>query len=397
MSAAEDNLAQFPSVETFARRASKYRVEDFDTLEPAEMQSRVKGLWPAIGVVFVGGPSMSGKSFWTLDALARICREEPVLGRKSKAAGVLYIASEGASGVRNRIAGLRSRIGKLNGGFGFIGQAPDLTDPEDVAALRDTIAEVQAERTAAGLPLGVVAIDTLSASIPGADENSAKDMSPVLHALQSMATDLGLLVVVIAHTGKDEGRGLRGWSGLLANADGLIMLESPDGSTRIGNIVKVKDGEAGERFAFSLERVVVGFDEDGDEITTCVINPEDAPAKPKVGRKPTAAQADADILKTAFNLIFPDQSAEIHAPGANGAKGVHLGDLRTEALKIGLGPEKPDLAGMDEKEARAARKAWLDHRNKAFDRAKKNLMATGRYRIANEWIWEVDRNKGESA
>jgi hypothetical protein len=397
MNAAEDNLARFPGVETFARSLSKYTVEDFDTLEPAAMQSRVKGLWPAVGLVFVGGPSMSGKSFWTLDALARVCRGDPVLGHKSKAAGCLYIAAEGASGVRNRIAGLRSRIGKLDGGFGFIGQAPNLTDPEDVATLRDTIMEVQAERLAAGLPLGVVAIDTLSASIPGADENSAKDMSLVLHALQSMAADLGLLVVVIAHTGKDEGRGLRGWSGLLANADGLVMLESPDGSTRAGNIVKVKDGEAGQRFAFSLERVVVGFDEDGDEITTCVINPEDAPAKPKAGRKPTAAQADADILKTAFNRILANKGSDITAPGANGANGVHLPDLRTEALKNGLGPEKPDLTGMDEKQARTARKAWLDHRNKTFDRAKKNLMATGRYRIEDEWIWEKDPNKGDPA
>lgn len=393
MSAAEDNLAQFPSVEIFARR-SKYRVEDFDTLEPGAMQSRVKGLWPAVGVVFVGGPSMSGKSFWTLDALARVCREEAVLGRKSKAAGVLYIASEGANGVRNRIAGLRSRIGKLGGAFGFIGQAPDLTDPEDVALLREVIAERQTEMAAAGPPLGVVAIDTLSASIPGADENSAKDMSPVLHALQSMAVDLGLLVVVIAHTGKDEGRGLRGWSGLLANADGLVMLESPEGSTRIGSIVKVKDGEAGERFAFSLERVVVGFDEDGDEVTTCVVNAEDAPSKPKAGRKPTAAQADAEYLKTAFNLIFPDKAALICAPGANGAKGVHLSDLRAEALKIGLGPAEPSYAGMDEREAKAARKSWLDHRNKAFDRAKRHLLDEGSYRIDNEWIWDKGGNKG---
>lgn len=397
MSAPQDSvIAPFPGFETF-KHQPKYRVENFDTLEPASMQARVKGLWPAVGVVFVGGPSMSGKSFWTLDALARVCRGEPVLGHKSKAAGVLYIASEGASGVRNRITGLRSRIGKLNGGFRFIGQAPDLTDPEDVAALRDAINDVKAEQEAAGLPLGIVAIDTLSASIPGADENSAKDMSPVLQALQSMATDLGLLVVVIAHTGKDEQRGLRGWSGLLANADGLIMLESPEGTTRVGNVVKVKDGEAGARFAFSLERLVIGHDEDGDEISTCVINDEDAPAKPKAGRKATVAGANAEILKTAYNRIFPEKSAVLHVLGANGAKGVHLPDLRAEAFIMGLGPSEPDYAGMDETQKKAAVKNWRDARSKAFDRAKDHLRAGGGYRIENEWIWEIGQNKGESS
>ena len=216
MSEALDNLHPFPGAEDFARKPSRFVLEDFDTLEPGVALERVKGLWPRCGLCFVGGPSMSGKSFWTLDALARVCRGEPVLGRKSVPAGTLYIASEGAHGVRKRIKALREKIGGLGGAFQFIGQAPNLRSEDDLADLRETMADAQAAMRAKGLELGVVAIDTLSASIPGADENSAADMSPVLHALQGMAAELGLLVLVIAHTGKDETRGLRGWSGLLA-------------------------------------------------------------------------------------------------------------------------------------------------------------------------------------
>ena len=67
-----------------------------------------------------------------------------------------------------------------------------------------TITEAREYMAVRGTKLGVLAIDTLSASAPGADENSSKDMSPVLAALHTLALELQILVVVIAHTGKDE-------------------------------------------------------------------------------------------------------------------------------------------------------------------------------------------------
>lgn len=378
----------------FYSRKSKFQLEDFDTLEPGLLTWRVKGLWPAVGVCFVGGPSMCGKSFWTLDALAKVVRGEAVLGRKANRSGVVYIAAEGAHGVRNRIAGLRSRIGALGSAFKFIGQASDLRDEEDVADLRVVLTDAKVELGRRGHTLGVVAIDTLSAAVPGADENTSKDMSPVLAALQTLASDLGLLVVVIAHTGKDESRGLRGWSGLLGNADGLIMLESPTGALRGGEVVKVKDGKSGDLFAFSLDVVILGQDIDGDDVTTCVIQPEDAPERQKMGRKATVAQQNALTLKTAFNRIYFDKAEVVRAPGASGAKGVRLSDLRAEALLIGLGPSEPAYDGMDENQKTAARRAWLDHRNKTFNRAVDELRTQGGHRIEGEWIWELTRGAG---
>ena len=166
-------LIEFPTVETFDRRPARFIRENFDDLEPGVALDRVKGLWPRSGLCFVGGPSMSGKSFWALDALARICRGEDVLGRRSVQAGCLYVAAEGAAGVRKRITALRGKIGTLDGTFQFIGQAPNLRDADDLAELREAIEQSKAELQAAGHDLGIVCLDTLSASIPGADENSA--------------------------------------------------------------------------------------------------------------------------------------------------------------------------------------------------------------------------------
>lgn len=382
---------------------SKFRLEDFDTLEPGKLLWRVKGLWPAVGVCFVGGPSMSGKSFWLLDALAKLRRGDAVLGRKSIPSGVVYIASEGAAGVRNRIAGLRSVIGPLGGGFDFIGQAPDLRNVEDVEDLKAVLYQAKAQQAELGLELGVVAIDTLSASIPGADENSAADMSPVLHALQSLATELGLLVLIVAHTGKDETRGLRGWSGLLANADGLIMLEAPEGETRAGTVVKVKDGLSGDRFGFGLQVVEIGTDDDGDAITTCVVEDKDAPeGGSKAGRKPTKASSTGDKIMVAFDRVWHRHKVKVEAPGAqSGAMGVLVSELRREAYGVGVGPSEPDYSeGETEAERAKAKRKWQDQRKADFDRGLEYLTGLKRLRVegipgGDRLAWEPNKGSPE--
>jgi hypothetical protein len=210
--------------------------------------------------------------------MTKICRGASILGKTTKPGAVVYIASEGAEGVRNRIKGLRQKIGRLDGNFSLIGQAPDLTDAEDVEALKASLIALKDQHAAAGRNLATVVIDTLSASTPGADENTGRDMGPVLKALQTLAADLEVLILMVSHTGKDEAKGLRGWSGLRGNADGLIMIESPDNDgVRKGVVTKVKDGPDNIQFGFDLEVVKIGYDEDGEDQTTCVIREKSPP------------------------------------------------------------------------------------------------------------------------
>lgn len=374
--------------ETFGRR-SKYLLEDFDTLEPGSLTWRVKGLWPAVGLCFVGGPSMSGKSFWTLDAMARVCRGEPVLGRRSIQSAGVYIAAEGAHGVRNRVTGLRQKIGKLGSRFKFIGQAPNLTDEEDVADLRAILLDAKADLEAAGHVLGVIVVDTLSASVPGADENSASDMGQVLNALQLMAAELQCLVIVVAHTGKDEARGLRGWSGQLGNADGVIMLTEPEDDARSGTVLKVKDGPSGDRFGFSLQVVEIGVDADGDKITTCVVEEREAPTASRAGRKPTKAEATATLILTAFGRVFDDHPVIINAPGAEAVTGVKLDDLRQMAYRIGVGGGEADIpAEADDAERTRLKRKWQDQRKADFTRGLERLLAERKLRIEGGFVWE---------
>ncbi len=323
---------------------SRFVREDFDTLEPGDLQWVVKGLWPRSGVCFVAGPSMSGKSFWVLDKLVNVVRGHPILNRRSKRSGVIYVAAEGALGVRRRIQALRNEIGTLGGAFEFIGQAPNLTDPDDVAVLTDTLIEARDLMASRNSRLGVVVIDTLSAATPGADENTAKDMGPVLNALQTMAIDMNLLVLIVAHTGKNEERGMRGWSGLLANADGLIMMDSPTDGARSGTVVKVKDGSAGDRFGFELKIIVLGHDEDGDEITTCQVIDTEAPVKAGNSKR---WSPKLDLVMRCFNLCIGDGN-HVEVPAVNGVlkgtRGVTREVLRQRMTAEGYtaGTENPE-------------------------------------------------------
>jgi AAA domain-containing protein len=250
--------------------------------------------------------------------------------------------------------------------------------------------------TAHGDRLGLVVIDTLSASTPGADENLARDMGPVLRSLQDLAREFAVLILVIAHPGKDEAKKIRGWSGLLANADGVILIEAADSSgVRRGTIEKVKNGPAGGTFGFRLARVAVGADEDGDEIDTCVIEETDAPEPSKPGRKPTKASATGDLILKALHLCLDYCPVPVNAVGAIGLKGVEVQNLRAQAFTNGLGPSEPDIpVDASPDEAKRARRSWQDKRKVDFDRGLQHELANGRLRQHERVVWETFAKKG---
>jgi len=324
--------------------AARFTTEDFDELIPRTSDWLVKNLLPTTGVVNLAGPSTAGKTFLALDFVAKIARGQPVLGHKSKRSGVCYVAAEAASGVRNRMIGLRSRVGKLDGAIKLIPETPDLTSPEDVESLRQKLGAVREEMATKGHTLGVVVIDTLAASTPGADENTSKDMGPVLNALQSMAKEFGLLVIVVCHTGKNASAGIRGWSGQFANADGVIMLAEAHGDgTRTGVVDKVKDGQSGQKFAFKLEKVVIGHDPDGEELTTCVVVDADMPTSTGGGYK---LSPYAKLVLHALCYVI-DHSESIPAPIGPGiphwAKAAKNAAVRERAYATGLKEEGDNL------------------------------------------------------
>lgn len=228
------------------------------------MRWLVYGVMPAEGYGAVYGPSGSGKGFLVVDMIAAIVEGRPWFGHRVKRPGrVVYVVLEGKAGIPKRfgaweVANERPFPDKVR----FLFEAFKLTEREDVLGLAAAIEE------AGGADL--ILIDTLNRAMPGADENSPQDMSRALEAVKSLQAMSGGMVLLVHHTGKDASKGMRGHSSLFGGMDAVIEV-SQSGESRSWSSDKLKDEKDGESHPFRLRRVHLGEDEEGEPITSCVL------------------------------------------------------------------------------------------------------------------------------
>jgi len=264
---------------------NKYKLltgKDLRVLPP--VQWRLKGILPHEGLAAMYGPSASGKSFLGFDAGVAISQGVDWFGIRTTKSTVVYVALEGESGFKNRVAAWELENGRpLPPDMFMVLQPFHITKPEDVDEL------------AAAVPFGsVVIVDTLNRAAPTSDENSSKEMGEILESCKHLQVLIGGLVVLIHHTGKDTSRGARGHSSFFAALDGAIEVERT-ATQRSWSVAKAKDGQDGKSVPFELKLHVLGVDADGDEITSCTITPVHgnifAKPQPKGQRQQAALKA----------------------------------------------------------------------------------------------------------
>ncbi|NBW51498.1 MAG: hypothetical protein EBR49_15705 [Betaproteobacteria bacterium] len=224
----------------------------------------IKDVMPAQGIGAVYGPSRSGKSFLVLDLLGAVASDRAEwFGNRIKAhVPVVYLALEGEHGVPQRIRAYIEERGVPEREFRFIFTGLSILKPEDVDALIQSI-------KALGMEHPIVCIDTLNQATPGMDENSS-EMGLAIQAMKRIQRETEGLVMIVHHTGKDETKGLRGHSSLLAALDFSIVVTRGE-EARSWRSDKIKDGADDKEFFFGLKTVELGEDEDGDPLTSCVV------------------------------------------------------------------------------------------------------------------------------
>ncbi len=275
-----------------------------------QIEWRVKLVFVAEGVGSIVGPSKSGKSFLAIAMGCAIAEGKIWFVFKTKSAPVLYVSLEGNAGFQQRAKAWTTYHGRpMPDNFAAILQPFLLTSEQDIQDL------------AAVCPQGsVVIIDTLSRATPGMDENSGKDMGVIIAAASRLQQLIGGLVILVHHTGKDVEKGSRGHSSLPAALDGSLVV-SREGDCRTFTLDKVKDGEDGAKFGFRLEVVKIGVDADGDEITSCVVIPDESGSVSRSER----LTPNQKFAFTTFMKAF----AEIENPGFSGLRlGVPLATWR---------------------------------------------------------------------
>ena len=235
---------------------------DIDNLPDPEIL--IDGLIDHGTVTKLVGESGKGKSFVAIDWSLCIATGRKWQGREVRKGRVLYVAAEGAFGLKKRIRAWKRTNGDVpEDSFKLIPDAVQLADAGQLQALVRVAKDFD-----------VVVIDTLARTSAGLEENSATDMGVYInncYKIRDSAREAGATVLIVHHTGYDKKRA-RGSSALFANGDGEILIESDDPHDLMTMTVKKrKDGEAGQQLCMHLETVDCG------DWTSCVVREQDAP------------------------------------------------------------------------------------------------------------------------
>lgn len=183
----------------------------------------------------------------------------------------------------------------------------------------------------------LLVVDTLSRYFgDGANENSADDMNAFvasLDVLKQRRPDLH--IHVIHHSGKDTERGMRGSSALKGAADTVIQCTKVVGARDrfVALVEKQKDGEDGIKLPFRLKQVLVGSNEDGTPLTSCVVESDDGGAP--LGQALTDPQAIAVAILAELAQANPLMTSNRvdYATYRNGFYAKHGGDHGQDVRK----------------------------------------------------------------
>ena len=356
-------------------RAPKFELVPFEQLTPSrERAYLIKDLFPRTGLCVVWGPPKCGKSFWTMDAMLHAALNWQYRGRKVAQGRVVYCAFEGQDGYGKRIEAFRQQhqeeIIQVIASTGAVAFHLMPVRMDLVKEHRQFIAEIRAQ-------LGdkspdAIVLDTLNRSLVGS-ESSDEDMTKYIGAADALREAFDCLVVIVHHCGI-EGTRPRGHTSLTGAADAQIAVKRDATGNVLATVEWMKDGPEGAEIISRLNQVSVGTDTDGDDMTTCVIEPADNTVatmeKPdRMRRAPKAAKIAFDALREAIGDLGTVATPSDHVPA--GVRVTTIDRWRDYAYRRGISTG----------EARA--------QQKAFKAATEYLIAEKRVGVWNDDAWII--------
>jgi len=173
---------------------------------------------------------------------------------------------------------------------------------EDVAKLLRTIEAVQIR---AGVAVTAVYVDTVSRTLPGADENLQKDMTLFVAACDQVRVQFHATVVGVHHTSRANGT-LRGSTVFDGAGDFLLQIERDEGA-KTGTMTarKIKAAEDGWVETFALPKIELSLGHTSlVAVKTDPLDPEPVPASDLWPDKQVCRDILAAIAK-AWNAGMP--------------------------------------------------------------------------------------------
>jgi AAA domain len=292
----------------------------------------IKGVFPQTGVATIGGQSGGGKTFHALHLATRLIpdyNQQFYIDRYriKRKGGVLYFVLEGKPAFPMRVAaafkdalGTQMQLGdKSKVPFAWNTYEPNLFNNGPGALIKLVERDAAKMKHEYGVDLVAVFLDTMGLAACYENEDKAAQVQKVVSGLNKLSDTTGALVIGVDHYGKDQQAGLRGSSAKRGHVETILAcLVDRDKDENPKNhrlkFEKIRDGEEGRIVPYRLKPVSCGLDEDGDPVSTCVIQWELHRPPPK-RRAPQRLKtnvtldraindvglpADPDVLRTAF-------------------------------------------------------------------------------------------------
>jgi hypothetical protein len=256
------------------------RHRDANTAAP---KSLVKSMLPETGVGLLSGQSGTYKSFVGIKLAGAIGTGQPFAGYAIKRQGAaLIFAIEGAGELPMRLNALSEAE---HGGqvlpVYYCDAAIRLLDKNSVASVIATAKSVAGDaQRDHKLPLALIVFDTIIAAAAFAksgDENDAAVGQQLMAALGEISRATGAFVLGVDHFGKAVETGTRGTSAKEAAADVVLALlaeKALSGEVTAPRLFirKRRGGPAGVEHPFTVKAVPLGEDEDGEAISSLVVD-----------------------------------------------------------------------------------------------------------------------------
>jgi hypothetical protein len=285
----------------------------------------ISGIFPQTGVATIGGQSGGGKSFHAIHlslCLMPDCEQNFYIDkyRIKRKGGVLYLVLEGKASFHMRVTAAYNHMMDAQMEFGERWKIPfswNTYSPSLFSEGPDTLLKI-IDRDAAkmrkefGVDMVAFCLDTMGLAAIYKKEDDAAQVQKVISDLGRMSEETGALAVNVDHYGKDQGAGLRGSSAKRAGADTVLAcLVDRDKDDRPTNhrmvFEKIRDGEEGRIVPYRLKQVDMGMNEDGDRVTSCVVQWE-------VGRPMGTRGRKAPPKKTKTSVPLDKAIEEVGLP-----------------------------------------------------------------------------------
>lgn len=252
----DEPLDGFETEETRPSPRSRFtplEIEDMENLPIPEWL--VEGWVTEFALGQVYGPRKKGKTFAVLDMALHIALGWDWCGHQVKRKRVKYVVGEGSIGRffdRVRAWCIEHKIDPhdLSGWFSVVSVRVGVDNDKD---LREFFAADHNE-------VGVVIIDTVARNMDG-DENATKDMNLFVKGADRIREHYKCAVILVHHSGKDEGKAGRGSTVLPGAVDCTIKVSNSSTGLVVVRLEECRDGPAGEELAFEMRSHIVD-DED---------------------------------------------------------------------------------------------------------------------------------------